>query len=57
MSWSEAQATARELYTQLRAKHPPGYLRMVLRALERLLNAEERAAEKTKSPPNHDDPE
>lgn len=55
MSWSDAQATARELYTQLRAKHPPGYLRMVLRALERLLNAEERAAGKPDPTPHSND--
>ncbi len=42
MSWREAQATAAQIYHELRGKHSPGYLHMVLRALERLLRAEER---------------
>ncbi len=50
MSWRDAQATARELHAQLRAKHPLGYLRMVLRAWLRILDAEERASKKNQPP-------
>lgn len=47
MSWAEAQAVAARIYAELRALHSPRFVRMVLRALERLL----RAAEK-KDPPS-----
>jgi hypothetical protein len=43
MSWRDAQTVARELYTQLRAKYPIAFIRMIIRALERLLNAEDKS--------------
>lgn len=42
MSWREAQKDAEEIYTGLRAQHDAGFVRMVIRALERILNRDER---------------
>jgi hypothetical protein len=42
MSWSQAQAVAAKIYAELRKEHSPGFVRMILRALERLVNAEEK---------------
>lgn len=42
MSWKLAQDKAGRIYTGLATEHKPGFIRMVIRALERHLNREER---------------
>lgn len=51
MSWKAAQAEADRIYADVRARHPAGFVRMVIRALERKLNREEKARA---SPPQPD---
>lgn len=43
MSWKLAQEKADKVYDGLVIEHKPGFIRMVIRALERKLNREERA--------------
>lgn len=42
MSWRAAQDIAAKIYAELRREHSPAFIRMVVRALDRLLNAEHR---------------
>lgn len=46
MSWAQAKTVAEKIYTELRANHSPGFIRIVVRALDRLLNAEKKSEEK-----------
>lgn len=48
MSWSEAKTVADAVFRDLSVKHDPGFVRMVIRALERQLNADEKAKHPTK---------
>lgn len=42
LSWSEAKAVADAVFRDLSKNHDPGFVRMVIRALERQLNADEK---------------
>lgn len=42
MSWREAHTIAEKFYRELRTQHAPGFIRMVIRALLRMLNRDER---------------
>lgn len=43
MSWDKAKTEAEEIYKNLRAKHAPGFVRMVIRALLRKLDRESKS--------------
>jgi hypothetical protein len=47
MSWKEATTVAQRIYDDLRAQHDPGFVRMVIRALTRILNRAEKKQEAT----------
>ncbi len=49
MSWKAASEIADKIFTDLRAEHEPGFVRMVIRALTRKLNRDEN---QTPSPPS-----
>ena len=43
-------AIAEQFYRELREQHDPGFVRMVIRALERILNRDERKNKTDKKP-------
>jgi hypothetical protein len=53
MTWRDAQAIAERLYAELRAQHSLAAVRIILRALARLLAAEEKKDRDGPPPPQH----
>lgn len=49
MSWQRAKLKAAEIVAQLLRDNPPGFVRMVVRAMERRLNQENRILEADKT--------